>query len=55
MLAVKRVLRYFEVSTDDFDELLSFDGREKVYENVSVHTEVINEFRTVKIKLLKTL
>ena len=53
--SIKRVMSYFEIPKEDIKQLLTFNNVEKEYDSISVICTVENEFKTVRIKFLKTL
>ncbi len=53
--SVQRVLRFFGVPKEEFDEILKTDGFEKEYTLVRVTTETVNEEKKVKIRILQTV
>ncbi len=51
----KKILAYFDVSADDFENIFGKECFTAEYENVSLKSEIINENRTVSIKFKETL
>ena len=55
LVPVRRILKYFGVSVDDFADIFSTDGFEKKYTNVTVTTLTENENKQIKIRMDKTV
>ena len=52
---VRRVLKYFDVPSNDIDELLSVNGGSKDYENITVTGERREDVFEVRIKFRETI